>query len=232
MRTLGLIGGTSWLSTVDYYRIINEQINQRLGGLNSAKIILYSLNFEELKRLAELSKWGQIAEMLSSIALRLERAGADCLLLCTNTLHMVADDISKDIHIPLIHIAEATSKEVKSKGITKVGLLGTKVTMEQNFFKDKLLQREIHTLIPDETARQFIHNSIFSELGKGILLPKTKTRYVDIINKLIPQGADGIILGCTEIPLLIKQEDCPVPVFDTAIIHAKAAAEFALSDSI
>lgn len=230
MKTLGLIGGTSWLSTVDYYRIINQQVNERLGGLNSAKIFLYSLNFEEFKPPADPEQWDKITERLSDIALRLENAGAECIVICANTPHLVADAVQQNIHIPIIHIAEVTAVEIKKRKIKKAGLLGTKFTMEQDFFKDKLSQQHIETLIPNTADREFIHHTIFSELGKEIFSPQTKARYISIINQVIAQGAEGIVFGCTEIPLLIKQEDCSVPVFDTTVIHAKAAAAFALSD--
>jgi len=228
MKTLGLIGGTSWVSTVDYYRIINQRINERLGGLNSAKILLYSMNFEEFKPSADANEWGQIADNLLSIAKRLENSGADCILLCANTPHMVADSIQQNIHIPLIHIAEETAKVIAKQKITKVGLLGTKFTMEQPFFKERLSKYNIMTLIPVEAERDFIHSSIFNELGKGIFKNETKKKYLDIIENLRNEGAQGIILGCTEIPLLIKQEDCKAKLFDTTIIHAESAVEFAL----
>ncbi len=229
MKTLGLIGGTSWVSTVDYYRLINQTVNEKLGGLHSAKLFLYSMNFAEFKKLADENNWRAISSILCSAAKRLEGAGAKCIVICANTPHKVADDIRLAIQIPLIHIAEAAAKEIKRKEITKAGLLGTKFTMEENFFKDKLSQQQIESLVPDANDREFIHHSIFSELGKGIFTPETKARYSNIINKLVAEGAEGIILGCTEIPLLIKPEDCSVPVFDTTIIHAKAAVEFALS---
>ncbi len=230
MKTLGLIGGTSWLSTIDYYRIINQSVNERLGGLNSAKIFLYSLNLEELKPPADPAQWGPAADFLSGITKKLETAGADCIVLCANAPHFVADIIQQHIGIPLIHIAEATAKEIKKHGLKKVALLGTKTTMEQGFFRDKLSQQQIETIIPGNDAREFIHHSIFNELGRGIFSAETKKRYIRIINELSENGAEGIILGCTEIPLLLKQEDSPIPVFDTTLIHAKAAAGFALED--
>ncbi len=232
MKTLGLIGGTSWVSTVDYYRIINQQINERLGGLNSAKVFLYSMNFEEFKPPADPNQWGPIGDFLSNIAQRLEIAGAECVVICANTPHLVADVVQRNIHIPLIHIAEVTAVEIKKQKIKRVGLLGTKFTMEQNFFKDKLSLQKIEVLIPDANDREFVHHCIFNELGKGIFRPETKARYITIIDKLIEQGAEGIIFGCTEIPMLIKQEDCSVPVFDTTVIHATAAVEFALSTKL
>jgi aspartate racemase len=228
MKTLGLIGGTSWLSAADYYKIINLEINKQLGGLNSAKLFLYSLNYEEFKPSADPSEWERIAIQLTDISTRLETAGAECIILCANTPHMVADDIQKNINIPLIHIAEVTAKAIVQQKIKTVALLGTKFTMEQSFFKDKLTNAGITTLIPNDPDRAFIHDSIFNELGKGIFTEATKQKYLNIINKLIEEGAEGVIFGCTEIPMLIKEDECTVPVFDTLMIHAKAAAEFAL----
>jgi aspartate racemase len=228
MKTLGLIGGTSWLSSADYYKIINEEINKQLGGLNSAKLFMYSLNYEEFRPPANPNEWGSIASLLTDIAIRLESAGAECIVLCANTPHMVADVIQWSISIPLIHIAEVTAKAIVNKQIKTVALLGTKFTMEQSFFKDKLTNAGITTLIPDDEARDFLHETIFNELGKGIFINETKQKYVAIINQLIEQGAEGVIFGCTEIPMLIKENECSVPVFDTLQIHAKAAVAFAL----
>ena len=228
MKTLGLIGGTSWLSAADYYKIINQEINKQLGGLNSAKLFLYSLNYEEFKPSADPSEWERIAIQLTDISTRLETAGAECIILCANTPHMVADNIQKNISIPLIHIAEVTAKAIVQQKIKTVALLGTKFTMEQSFFKDKLTNAGITALIPNEPDRAFIHDSIFNELGKGIFTEATKQKYLNIINKLIEEGAEGVIFGCTEIPMLIKEDECTVPVFDTLMIHAKAAAKFAL----
>jgi len=221
----------TWVSTVDYYRIINQQTNERLDGFNSTKILLYSLNFEEdFKLAADADKWEEIADTFTEISRRLETAGAECIVICANTPHLVADIVRQKIHIPLIHIAEATAAEVKRKGIKKIGLLGTKFTMERNFFKDKLAQQHIETLIPAADDREFIHLSILNEFSKEIFAKATKEKYLVIINKLIEQGAEGIIFGCTEIPLLLKQDDCLVPVFDTTLIHAKAAVDFALKE--
>lgn len=229
MKTIGMIGGTTWVSTVEYYKIINQEINRRLGKSNSAKIFLYSLNMEEFKPPLDPNEWGNTVDFLTAVAKRLESVGADCLLLCANTLHMAADMVQKNIQIPIIHIAEVTAKEIEKKEISKVGLLGTKITMEQPFYKNKLAKFGIETLIPDESDRNFIHATIFEELGKEIFKNETKKKYLGIIEKLIVQGAKGIIFGCTEIPLLLKQSDCEVPVFDTMTIHAMAAVEFALS---
>lgn len=228
MKTIGMIGGTTWLSTIDYYRIINENINLKLGGNNSAKILLYSLNFEEFKPPVTLDEFNPFINYLTTIAQNLEKAGAECLVICANTPHMVADQVQMNIKIPLINIAEETGKVVKLRGIKTVGLLGTKFTMEMSFYKDKLMEHGIQTLIPDLKDRAFIHESIYKELAKGIFSIETKTRYTDIIQQLINDGAEGIILGCTEIPLLIKQENSIVPVFDTTLIHATAAVNYAL----
>jgi len=230
MKTLGLIGGTSWISTVDYYRIINQIINEKMGGLNSAKMYLYSLNLAEVNKFVERNDWKGLSSYLSTIAQKLEAAGAECIIICANTPHKAADDIRNAVRIPLIHIAEVTAREIARIGIKKAGLLGTKFTMEENFFKDRLTQEHIETLIPDKKdAREYIHHSIFNELGKGIFTGEAKEKYLTIINDLINRGAEGIIFGCTEIPLLIKPEECSVPVFDTTQIHARAAADFALS---
>jgi aspartate racemase len=228
MKTIGLIGGTSWISTIDYYTNINQQINELLGGLNSAKILLYSLNFEEFKPPVELKDWFQPSTMLPDIAKKLERAGADCIVLCANTPHIAAHIIQQNIKIPLIHIAEAAANEIMHHHIKKVAFLGTKITMEENFFKDKLLERQIEVLIPALDDRQFMHDAVFNEMGKGIFTFETKKRFISITNDLIEQGAKGVILGCTEFPHLIKPEDCAVPTFDTTVMHVNAAVKFAL----
>jgi len=228
MKTIGLIGGTTWLSTVDYYKLINRKVNEKLGGESSAKILLYSVDFAIYRKLAEENKWDEMSERLCPVAKMLETGGAECLLLCANTLHIIANDIRKSINIPLIHIAEETVNQIKKSGLKKVGLLGTRFTMEKDFYKKILIENQIEPLIPGDDERIFIHNSIFDELGKEIFKPETKKKYIDIIDKLIKNGAEGIILGCTEIPLIIKQEDCPVPVFNTTEIHANAIVEFAL----
>jgi aspartate racemase len=230
MKTIGLIGGTSWVSTVEYYRIINQQVNERLGGINSARILLYSVNFEELKPPADWNGWIETAAMLSGIANKLEIAGAECLLLCSNTPHIIADLVQQKINIPLINIADETSKEIANKKFKTIALLGTKFTMEHFFFKEKLLKNDIDTLIPDEAGREFIHSSIYTEFVKGTFKTETKRKFIDIINDLKTKGAEGVIFGCTEIPLLIRQEECPLPIFDTTLIHATAAVDFALKE--
>jgi aspartate racemase len=230
MKTLGLIGGTSWVSTVDYYRLINQQVNKKLGGLNSAQILLYSVNFAEFLPPADATGWERVANSLSDVAVKLQNAGAQGLVICANTMHLPADTIQQRIDIPIIHIATATVKEIAKHKIKTVGLLGTKITMEQSFFIDKLRQAGIQTLIPNDAERDFIHASIFNELTKDIFTDETRQGYVAIIKKLIDKGAEGIILGCTEIPMLLKPGDCPVPAFDTTLIHATAAVEFALGE--
>ena len=228
MKTIGIIGGLTWVSSLDYYRLMNEMVNEKLGGSEAAKVILYSLNFGEIKKLTEAGDWNSIQYILISAAQKLEQAGADCILIGANTMHKLAAEVQAAINIPLIHIAEETAKVVSNKQLKMVALLGTKYTMQLDFYKDKLSADGIDTIIPREEDIHYINNAIYSEMSKSLFLPETKTRFISIINELIHQGAEGIILGCTEIPLLIKQEDCPVPVFDTTNIHVRAAVEFAL----
>ena len=229
MKTIGLIGGLSWLSTIDYYRMLNEMINEKMGGVSSAKIILYSVNFEEIKQLTEAGRWDEIERIMMGIAKNLQAAGADCLLLGANTMHKIADNIQQSIGIPLINIAEETAKEITQQQLHTVALLGTKYTMQFDFYKNKLAAQGITTIIPGEEDIEFINTAIYSEMGKGIFLPATKEKFLAIIGKLAEQGAQGIILGCTEIPILIKQSDCKVTLFDTTKIHTTAAIRFALS---
>ncbi len=228
MKTIGLIGGITWLSTADYYRVLNEMTNERLGGVASAKIILYSVNFEEIKTLTFANDWKGISSQICAAASKLEAAGADCLLICANTMHKIADEVQQVMQIPVIHVAEQTGKTIKEKQIKKVALLGTRYTMELDFYPAKLRALGIETIIPEAVDRQYIHDAIYNEMGKGIFLPATKEKFLSIIQKMARAGAEGIILGCTEIPLLIKQADCSLPVFDTTFIHAKAAIDFAL----
>ncbi|MDP1677267.1 MAG: aspartate/glutamate racemase family protein [Bacteroidota bacterium] len=231
MKTIGLIGGTTWISTVDYYRAVNEMVNERLGHAHSARCLLYSFNFQDISDHINRRDWESVGREFLSAAKTLERAGADCILFCANTAHVAADLVRRSISVPLIHIGEATLAEVQKRGITKkIGLLGTRYTMEMDFIKEKFIAENIEVLIPGPDEREFIHHSIFDELGKNILKESTKQRYQDIMASLASQGAEGIILGCTEIPLLIKQSDVALPVFDTTLIHAKAAVDFALSE--
>jgi aspartate racemase len=228
MKTLGLIGGTTWVSTVDYYKLINQQVNEKLGGNSSAKILLYSVNFAEFNPPTDPNEWGELTKKFTDIAVNLEKAGADCVVFCANTPHIIADKVQKVVGVPIISIAEETAKVVASEKLKKVGLLGTRITMEQSFYKDKLSALGIETVIPEFEDRKFIHASILDEMARDIFKPETKQRYLRIINDLISQGVEGIILGCTEIPILIKQDDSTVPLFDTTLIHASAIVNFAL----
>lgn len=230
MRTLGLIGGTTWVSTVDYYKYINQMIAERLGALNSAHILLYSLNFQELKMLFEAEDWQLVTKILLGIAKNLEAAGAQSVVLCSNTIHVAAEEIARRINIPLINITDVTAREINSLGLKKVALLGTRFTMDKDFYPKKLREFDIETIIPDDTEREFINSSIFNEMGRNIFTAETKGKYLEIIESLRARGAEGVIFGCTEIPMLLKPEDCPIPSFDTTLIHARAAVEFALTD--
>ncbi|MBL7695594.1 MAG: aspartate/glutamate racemase family protein [Ferruginibacter sp.] len=229
MKTIGLIGGITWHSTLDYYRLLNEQVQAKLGGVHSAKIILHSVDFAEIKAPTLREDWDEIADIMCSAAKNLETAGADCLVICANTMHNIAHRVEKEISIPLIHIADATARAINEKGLKKVTLLGTKYTMQMDFYKERLAAQGISVIVPAEPDIEFINHSIYEEFGKGIFLPERKQRYLSIIDSLRQQGAAGVVLGCTEIPILIKQEDCPVPVFDTSYLHALAAVEFAVS---
>jgi aspartate racemase len=229
MKTIGLIGGTSWLSTIDYYRIINQEVNRQLGGLHSAKLILYSIDLEEFKTLADAGEWRKLTEWFADIVQKLQTAGAEAVVLCAVTLHLIVKELEQLVQIPIIHVADATAGDLRAQDIRKTALLGTKFTMEAAFFKDNLLQYGIEVVIPDAGERQCIHQTIFDELERGLLLTETKVRYLAIIQNLVENGAEAVILGCTEIPLLIKPEDCTIPIFDTTLIHAKAAARFALT---
>ncbi|SDF50914.1 aspartate racemase [Dyadobacter soli] len=231
MKKLGLVGGMSWVSTVDYYRFINEGINAKLGGLNYAECIIYSVNFNAFVSNNMAGKWDETFQIVLSASQHLEKAGAEAIVLCANTAHAVADRLEKEIDLPIIHIVTATAAAIKRAGLRKVGLLGTKFTMEMDFYKDKLTSYGIEPIIPaSQESRDFIQNTLKDELGKGIVLEKTKQGYLAIIDELIAEGAEGIILGCTEIPLIISQDDVAVPVFDTTRIHSEAAVAFALSE--
>ncbi len=228
MKTLGLIGGTTWVSTVDYYRILNRLVNERLGGLNSAKILLYSVNFEEFRPPDTPEGWENVTQRVIAIARNLEIGGAEGLVLCANTLHKIADRIQEKIGIPIIHIAEATAAEISKKQLNKVALLGTKFTMQEPFYHDKLRTRGLETLIPEQSDRLYIHDAILDEMALEIFKPETKSRFLDIIAQLQQRGAQAVVLGCTEIPILIKPTDTSAPLFDTTHIHAEAAVNFAL----
>jgi aspartate racemase len=224
MKTLGLIGGISWHSTVEYYRLINQQVSARLGGLHSASVLLHSVDFHEFQPPPDADGWTRLAVRFGDIAEALERGGAEALVLCANTAHLMADAVQRRLRIPLIHIADATAQAAGH--LDTIGLLGTSFTMEQPFFKERLERAGIGVVIPGDDERDFIHHSIFSELTHGTFTDATRGRYLAIIDGLVAAGAQGIVLGCTEIPLLIKS--APVPLFDTTAIHAAAAVAFAL----
>jgi aspartate racemase len=228
MKTIGLIGGITYLSTLDYYRLLNQMVNERRGGVDSAKIVMQSLNFGEIKILTENHNWDGIGTIICNAANKMEIAGAACILLCANTMHNIADKVQAAITIPLIHIAEETAKIVAGKSIKKVALLGTKYTMQMDFYKSKLEMQGVETIIPNEAEVEIVNSAIYNEMSKGIFTSATKANFLAIINKLKQAGAEGVILGCTEIPILIKQEDVSIPVFDTTYIHSKAAVDFAL----
>ena len=228
MKTIGLIGGTSWVSTIEYYRCINKEINNRLGGFNFARCLLYSINHGDIIDCINKNDMEGIYSLLLDASNKLIGAGADCILLCANTTHIFADKLQKEIPIPLIHIGEATAKEIKKQKLPKVGLLGTKATMEDDFYKEKIINQNIDVIIPDSETRKYIHSIILNELIKDIFLDSTREQFIKIINNLKLNGAKGIILGCTEIPSLIKQKDVDLPVFDTAFIHSLSAVDFAL----
>ncbi len=229
MRTLGLIGGMSWESTIPYYRQINEFVKERLGGLHSAKLVLYSVDFHNVERLQHAGDWDAAGQLLAGAARSVEMAGADCVVLCTNTMHKVAPAIEAAVRIPLLHIADPTAEVIKAAGFTIVGLLGTRFTMEQEFYRDRLTARHgLTVLTPSSADRDLVHRIIYEELCLGRLLPESRDVYRKVIGALIAQGAQAIILGCTEISLLISQIHSAVPLFDTTAIHALHAAAWSL----
>ncbi|WP_336940359.1 aspartate/glutamate racemase family protein [Acinetobacter pittii] len=229
MKTIGLLGGMSWESTALYYQQINKMIHRKLGKLHSAKIIINSVDFEEIAALQAKGLWQEAGAYLAEQALNLERAGADCILVCTNTMHKVAAQIEDSITIPFLHIADATAKEILSQNIAKVALLGTAFTMEQDFYKARLRDHGIDVIIPNEEDRKIVHSIIYEELCLGVINPDSQQKYIAIVERLIAEGAQGIILGCTEICMLIGELKFSVPLFDTTTIHAKEAVSFALT---
>ncbi|MCO4294042.1 aspartate/glutamate racemase family protein [Solitalea sp. MAHUQ-68] len=229
MKKIGLIGGISWVSTADYYRLINEGVNAKLGGLNFAECLIYSFNYADIKKNNDNNDWDNTQKMITKACLTMKNGGVEAIVLCANTMHLIADQLGKNIDLPVIHIASETAKVIEQASLNKVGLLGTKFTMELDFFKNKLAERSIDAVIPAAADRDFIQDTIYYELGKGVIKPETRERYISIINELIQQGAEGVILGCTEIPLIIRQGDVTVPIFDTTLIHSAAAVEFILS---
>ncbi|MBC3832615.1 aspartate/glutamate racemase family protein [Undibacterium amnicola] len=231
MKTLGLIGGMSWESTIPYYRQINETVKQSLGGLHSAKLILFSVDFHEIELLQRQADWDAAGKILAQAAMSLELAGADTVILCTNTMHKVAATIEAAVKIPLLHIADPTAVDIKSQGLQTIGLLGTRFTMEQAFYKDRLRQQHgLQVIVPSDEDREIIHRIIYDELCLGIIREDSRQEYLRIMLKLIEQGVEGIILGCTEISLLVRNGDLSVPLFDTTSLHARAAANWALSN--
>ncbi len=228
MKTIGLIGGMSWESTIPYYRIINEEIKEKLGGLHSAKIVLYSVEFDEIEKCQSSGEWEKSGEILGNAARGIENAGADFILICTNTMHKVAPQIASMINIPIVHIADATADELEKRNIKTVGLLGTKYTITQDFYKQRLIDRGINVVIPDEEGIDTVNSIIYDELCVGKIADSSREKYKKIIEDLTGKGAEGVILGCTEIGLLIGQSDVSIPVFDTTVIHAKRAAELAM----
>ena len=232
MKTIGLIGGMSWESSLEYYRIINEEVKKKLSGFHSAKCILYSVDFAEIEGMQREGKWDEAAGMMVSAGQSLERAGAEFLVLCTNTMHKLADQLQAGVHIPLLHIADATADAVKTAGLNRIGLLGTRFTMEQDFYKERLAEKHgLEVLIPDEPDRELIHRVIYDELCLGVVKEESRQHFVDIIEKLVADGAQGVILGCTEIEMLVREGDCDVPLFPTTRIHAEAAVAYALKNA-
>ncbi|MEC6897219.1 aspartate/glutamate racemase family protein [Photobacterium piscicola] len=229
MKTIGMLGGMSWESTASYYKAINEGVKAELGGLSSAKICLYSVNFEEIEKLQHQGRWNDTAVILTQAAKAVEAGGADFLIICTNTMHKVASEIEAEISIPILHIADATAKKLVSDGVKKVGLLGTRFTMEQDFYKSRLTNKfEIDVIVPSAESRAIVHNVIYDELCKGIISAESRVKYLNIINELYKSGAEAVILGCTEIALLIQQQHTDIPLYDTTEIHAFEAVQLAL----
>lgn len=229
MKTIGLIGGMSWESSLVYYRMINETAKAKLGGLHSAKCLMYSVDFHEIEVLQRQNNWEELTDMMIQIAQNLKQGGADFIVICTNTMHKMANDLESKAGIKVLHIADVTGEKIVAKGLKTVGLLGTKFTMEGDFYKQVLKDKHnIDVVIPDEEDRELVHEVIYKELCQGIISNKSKESFVKIIDNLALKGAEGVVLGCTEIPLLIKQEDVTMPVFDTTTIHAVSALEYAL----
>ena len=227
---IGLIGGMSWESSAEYYRIINREMQKRLGGVHSARSLMWSVDFGEIERLQHLGDWDKLTEQMIDAAIQLQRGGADFILMCTNTMHRMAGAVAKSIDIPLLHIADPTGEKIRAAGFTKVGLLGTAFTMEQDFYKLRLKELfDLEVIVPKDDDRRVVHKIIYQELVAGKVLPKSRSVYREIISRLIGEGAQAIILGCTEIMLLVRDEDSAVPLFDTTTIHAVAAVDLALS---
>ncbi len=230
MKTIGLLGGMTWHSTIEYYRLINAGVQERLGGSHSARCILYSVEFAEVERLQNEGAWEVLADFMAQAARRLEQAGADCIVICANTMHQMAGAIETAVSIPLLHIADAAANEIRRQNLRTTGLLGTRYTMELDFYRNRLEQQHgLAVLVPGKEEREAVHQIIFEELGHGIISESSREVYKAVIRNLRARGAEGVILGCTEIPLLIRSEDSPIPIFDTTALHAAAAVEWALA---
>ena len=226
MKTIGFVGGISWVSTIDYYKFINEGINAKLGGLNFAQCIIYSLNFADIQE----KTWENSFDLLHHACKSLKKSEVDAIVLCANTAHLFADKLQEEIKLPLIHIVTETAKAVRNSGLRKIGLLGTKFTMEMDFYRNKLEEYGLEALTPEtQETRDYVQHTVKEELGRGVIIPETKKNYISIVEHLVSRGAEGLILGCTEIPMLISQADFSIPVFDTTKIHSEAIVEFALS---
>lgn len=231
MKTIGMIGGMSWESSVEYYKLINEGVHQKLGGVHSAKSVMVSVDFAEIEALQKAGHWEEATQSMVEAARQVEAAGADFLLICTNTMHKMADDVQAAIHIPLLHIVDAAAEAVRKCGIHTIGLLGTRFTMQGDFYKGRLADKfDLKVIIPSEADQTIIHNVIYEELVTGKILSASRDAYLEIIGKMETEGAQGVILGCTEIGLLVKQSDCSLPLFDTTVLHAAAAVDEALKD--
>lgn len=232
MKTIGLLGGMSWESSLEYYRIINEETKKSLGQSHSSKCLMYSFDFQEIESLQHKGDWEQLTSEMILQATNLKKAGADFIVICTNTMHLMAPDIEAKTGLKVLHIADATGAEIRKQGFKKVALLGTNFTMQGTFYKDVLKERQdVDVIIPEDVDRKLVHDIIYNELVLGTINNESKKKYIEIINKLSKKGAEGVILGCTEIPLLIKQEDVDIPVFDTTEIHSKAAVRYAIGDN-
>lgn len=229
MKTIGLIGGMSWESSAVYYRLLNERVRDRLGGLHSARCVLHSVDFAEIERLQVAGEWQKAGQVLADAAKGLEAAGAELLLICTNTMHKVADQVQDAVDVPLLHLGDATARAVRAQGIATVGLLGTAFTMEQDFYRDRLASHGLTVLVPDADDRAAVHRIIYEELCLGVVNETSRAAYTQVIERLVAAGAEGVILGCTEIELLVRPQDSPVPVFPTTRIHVEAAVDDALN---
>ena len=230
MKKIGMIGGMSWESSIEYYRIVNQTVREKLGGLHSARSIMYSVEFAEIEALQHQDRWDELASIMIEAARSLEKGGADFVIICTNTMHKLYDEVQANIKIPMLNIADATAEKIKTEGIDKIALLGTRFTMEEDFYKGRLVDKYgLEVIIPSSEQMEIVHRVIYDELCAGIIKPDSKQKYAEIIKRLVAEGAGGVILGCTEIGLLVKPENSSVPLFDTTEIHAKAAVKYALA---